>query len=77
MKNNKEINEDSFYCESNISYLENIHKDIEECKAHFERSDACAVEACSVVTEARIACVLADELLLKFGGDNLDEMLKK
>ena len=50
---------------------------MEECKAHFERSDACAVEACSVVTEARIACVLADELLLKFGGDNLDEILKK
>lgn len=35
MKNNKEINEDSIYCESNISYLENIPKDIEEGKAHF------------------------------------------
>lgn len=40
-----------------------------ECEAHFERSDTCAVEACSVVAEARIACVLADELLMKLGGD--------
>lgn len=38
-----------------------------ECEAHFERSDTCAVEACSVVAEARIACVLADELLMKLG----------
>lgn len=50
---------------------------MEECEAHFERSDACAVEACSVVTEARIACVLADEILLKFGGDSLSEILGK
>ncbi len=48
-----------------------------ECEAHFERSDTCAVEACSVVAEARIACVLADELLLKFGGDSLAEMQKR
>ena len=48
-----------------------------ECEAHFERSDTCAVEACSVVAEARIACVLVDELLLKYGGDSLEEILKK
>lgn len=48
-----------------------------ECEAHFERSDTCAVEACSIVAEARIACVLADELLLKFGGDSLDEIKKR
>lgn len=47
---------------------------MEECEAHFERSDTCAVEACSVVAEARIACVLADELLRKFGGDSLLEI---
>lgn len=35
-----------------------------ETTAHFERSDTCAAEACSVVAEARIACVLANELLL-------------
>ena len=38
-------------------------KDMTECEAHFERSDTCAVEACSVVAEARIACILADEIL--------------
>ena len=48
-----------------------------ECEAHFERSDTCAVEACSVVAEARIACVLADEILQKFGGDNFDEIFSK
>ena len=34
-----------------------------ETEAHYERSDTCAVEACSVIAEARIACILADELL--------------
>ena len=42
--------------------------------AHFERSDVCAVPACSVVAEARIAIILADELLAKLGGDSLTEM---
>ncbi len=46
-----------------------------ECEAHFERSDTCAVEACSIVAENRIACVLADEFLLKFGGDNFQEIV--
>ena len=49
---------------------------MEESEAHFERSDTCAVEACSVVAEARIACILADEILQKFGGDSLEEILK-
>ena len=48
----------------------------EETEAHFERSDVCAVEACSVVAEARVAWVLADEILLKYGGDNLEELKK-
>ena len=47
---------------------------MEETEAHFERSDVCAVEACSVVAESRIASVLADEVLLKYGGDNLEEL---
>ena len=47
---------------------------MEETEAHFERSDTCAVEACAVVAEARIACVLADEFLNKFGGDSLKEI---
>jgi len=47
-----------------------------ECEAHFERSDTCAVEACSVVAEARIACIIADEILDKFGGDSFNEIIK-
>ncbi|MBR6099021.1 chorismate synthase [bacterium] len=45
--------------------------DMTETEAHFERSDTCAVEACSVVAEARIACVLANELMLKFPSDSI------
>ena len=46
----------------------------EPATAHFERSDTCAVPACAVVAEARIAWVLVDELLEKFGGDSLKEI---
>lgn len=49
---------------------------MENTKAHFERSDVTAVEACSVVAEARIAWILANEFLLKFGGDNFEEIKK-
>jgi chorismate synthase len=42
--------------------------------AHFERSDTCAVPACAVVAEARIAIILVDELLTKIGGYNFVEM---
>ena len=45
----------------------------EPYKAHFERSDTCAVEACAVVAEAMCAIVLADEMLQKFGGDCIEE----
>ena len=38
--------------------------DMTETTAHFERSDTCAVEACTVVAEARIACILANEIML-------------
>ena len=47
---------------------------LEATEAHFERSDVCAVEACSVVAEARVAWILADEILLKYGGDSLEEL---
>ncbi len=57
--------------------LKTVDKEtLQMCEAHFERSDTCAVEACCVVTEARIASVLADELMQKFGGDSIDEMKK-
>ena len=49
-------------------------KDNSEASAHFERSDTCAVPACAVVAEARIAIVLVDEFLDKFGGDSLKEL---
>lgn len=47
---------------------------MKETEAHFERSDTCAVEACSVVAESRVAWILADEILLKYGGDSLEEL---
>lgn len=47
---------------------------LEQCEAHFERSDTCAVESCAVVAESRIACVLLEEFLQKFGGDSLKEI---
>lgn len=49
-------------------------KDMSPAVAHFERSDVCAVPACAVVAEARVAIILLDELLSKFGGDSLAEM---
>ncbi len=49
-------------------------KDMKPASAHFERSDTCAVPACAVVAEARVAIILADELLTKIGGDNFVEM---
>ena len=51
--------------------------DMSETEAHFERSDVCAIEACAVVAEARVACILVNEFLLKYGGDNLEEIQKR
>ena len=48
----------------------------EATEAHFERSDTCAVPACAVVAEARIAWIILDEFLQKFGGDSLKEIKK-
>ena len=48
--------------------------DYSQTQAHFERSDTCAVPACAVVAESRVAIVLADEFLKKFGGDSLKEI---
>lgn len=42
--------------------------------AHRERSDVCAVPACSVVVEAMTAIVIADAFLEKFGGDSMREI---
>lgn len=42
--------------------------------AAYERSDACAVPAASVIGEAVCAIVIADAFLEKFGGDSIDEI---
>ncbi|MBI4067578.1 chorismate synthase [Candidatus Gottesmanbacteria bacterium] len=42
-------------------------------KALIERSDICVVPRAGVISEAMLAFVLADEMLRKFGGDNIVE----
>jgi chorismate synthase len=42
--------------------------------AHVERSDTCAVPAAAVVGEAVVALCVADALLVKLGGDSMDEL---
>ena len=48
--------------------------DNSQTEAHFERSDVCAVSACSVVAESMIACVILDAFFDKFGKDNITEI---
>lgn len=48
--------------------------DNSSCEAHFERSDTCAIEACAVVADNMIACVILDEFFEKFGKDNFNEI---
>lgn len=45
-----------------------------QVKARYERSDVCAVPACSVIAEAVLAPVLANAFLEKFGGDSIKEI---
>ena len=42
--------------------------------AAYERSDVCAVSACSVIIENVVACSMAAALVDKFGGDSIEEM---
>lgn len=42
-------------------------------RAHFERSDVCAVPAAATIGEAMVALTLTQALLEKFGGDSLEE----
>lgn len=48
----------------------------EPVKAHFERSDVCAVPAAGVIGEAMTAIVLTEAMLEKFGGDSQEEFLE-
>jgi len=43
-------------------------------KAIYERSDVCAVPSASVIGEAVIAIVIAENFLEKFGGDSMEEV---
>ncbi|ANT64453.1 MULTISPECIES: chorismate synthase [Prosthecochloris] len=45
--------------------------------SHIERSDTCAVPACSVIAEAVVAPVIANALLLKTGGDHMQEISER
>ncbi len=45
--------------------------------ARYERSDVCAVPACSVVAEAAVAPVLSNAFLEKFGGDSVGEIRRR
>ena len=42
--------------------------------AQFERSDVCAVPSASIVAESMFAYVLAGEMMLKLGGDSMEEI---
>jgi chorismate synthase len=42
--------------------------------AAYERSDVCAVSACSVIVENVVAFEVAAALVDKFGGDSVEEM---
>ncbi len=48
----------------------------EPVKAHFERSDVCAVPAAGVIGEAMMGIVLAEAALEKFGGDSIEEFTR-
>jgi len=43
-------------------------------QAAYERSDVCAVSACSVIVENVVAFTVAAALVDKFGGDSIEEM---
>jgi len=51
-------------------------KSLENFKATVERSDTCAVPACSVVCENVVAFVILQFFLEKFGTDNIEDIKK-
>jgi chorismate synthase len=42
--------------------------------ADYERSDVCAIAACSVVVENVVAFEIARAVMEKFGGDHIEEL---
>ena len=47
-----------------------------EATSFYERSDTCVVPSAAVIGEAMLALVLAQEALLKFGGDSAEEFIR-
>jgi chorismate synthase len=47
----------------------------EKASAFRERSDVCAVPAAGVVAEQMVAYVLANEIMRKFGGDTVEDVV--
>ena len=59
-----------------LSALDSVDVDSKEAaKAFFERSDTCAVTRAGVVCEQMVAYVLADEVIRKFGGDTIGDLV--
>jgi len=55
--------------------LESIsYPSLQADRAHYERSDVCAIAAASVVCRAMVSIVLANAVLDKFGGDNMTDI---
>lgn len=52
-------------------------KSMKVVPSRYERSDVCAVPACSIIAEAVIAPVIASAFLQKFGGDSVAEIKKR
>lgn len=46
-------------------------------QSRYERSDVCAVPACSVIGEVVVAPVIANAFLEKFGGDSISEIKRR
>jgi len=58
--------------------LQSVHlENRTETQAHFERSDVCAVPSAAVIGESLLALVLTEEILKKFGGDSMQELVPR
>ncbi|MBC7236215.1 MAG: chorismate synthase [Chloroflexi bacterium] len=49
----------------------------EAAQTEYSRSDVCAVPAASIVGEAMVALTLAEALLERFGGDDIDSLVRR
>jgi chorismate synthase len=50
------------------------YPEFEASRAHYERSDVCAVPAASVVAKAMVCLTLANSIIDKFAGDSMREL---